>query len=343
MELHELSPLVEALLFAADQPVTVNALVKAVDDDAVGPGEVRAVLDALIENYDHQPRGFQLVKLGSGYQVVTRDHFAPWVEAMVAGKRKTRLSRAALETAAVVAYKQPITRLDIERIRGVDAGAVLNTLLERSLVMIKGRDPGPGRPLLYGTTQGFLEYFGLSRLSDLPRLDEIAALARSEAPSVWDDSERARFEKHGVEADAIPAPYDEEDANGNEERGEVNEVEARLDAEAAELERTREEEAASGGTVPPASPAPASPEEGEESEEAVRNADRAAFREALSALAGEPDGEDPAGPEEGHAPEEAPAPEEEDEAREAGEARVEPFDEREDAEEPGAEARHPDP
>jgi segregation and condensation protein B len=206
MEVHELSPLVEALLFAADEPLTPQALTKAVGEDGITTAEIKKVLEALEENYDLQPRGFQLVKLGNGYQVVTRDRYAPWVESMVTGKRRARLSRAALETAAVIAYKQPITRLDIERIRGVDVGGVIHTLMERSLVMIKGRDPGPGRPLLYGTTQGFLDYFGLARLGDLPRLDEIAAMAKTETPALWDEVELARFEKHGVEGEAIPAP-----------------------------------------------------------------------------------------------------------------------------------------
>ena len=288
MEPHELSPLVEALLFAAAEPMTVNAVVKAVDDEGTGVPEVRAVLDALTDHYEVQPRGFKLVKLGTGYQIVTRERYAPWVEAMVAGKRKTRLSRPALETAAVIAYKQPITRLDVERIRGVDAGAVLNTLLERSLIMIKGRDPGPGRPLLYGTTQQFLDYFGLAKLSDLPRLDEIAALARTEAPGIWDDSERARFEKHGVEPDSVPLP-------GGEEGPDPEAPEA----EFAEGAGGAGNEGAGASTVP-------IPEED-------REGDRAEFLEVVSELAGEADddpdrGDPPSGLDDEDAPDLGSAP-----------------------------------
>jgi len=227
---------------------------------------VKAVLDVLSEHYEVQPRGFKLVKLGSGYQIVTRERYAPWVEAMVAGKRKARLSRAALETAAVIGYKQPITRLDVERIRGVDAGAVLNTLLERNLIMIKGRDPGPGRPLLYGTTQEFLDYFGLAKLTDLPRLDEIAAVARTEAPAMWDDSERARFEKHGVEPDTVPLPGEEEDADSagaaaGADAGSEAAGEASRDDDREEFRRVVSELAASGeapdaGTEPGEPPEP---------------------------------------------------------------------------------------
>lgn len=217
MQPHELSPLIEALLFASDQPLTAAALAKAVDDDGVGAAEVKQILDGLIHTYDAQPRGFKLVRLGNGYQILTRERYAPWVKGMLSGRQKIRLSRAALETAAVIAYKQPITRLDIERVRGVDVGGVLNTLLERSLVMIKGRDPGPGRPLLYGTTQTFLEYFGLSKLSDLPRMEEIAALAQAEGSTNWDEKEQARFERHGVEAASVPFPGSEAEAEAEGE------------------------------------------------------------------------------------------------------------------------------
>jgi segregation and condensation protein B len=103
-----------------------------------------------------------------------------------------------------------MTRHEIERIRGVDVGAVLQTLLERDLIMIKGRDAGPGRALLYGTTQEFLEYFGLSRLADLPQLDEIAALAREKGTAGWTEEERDRLAKHGVEPESVPGPWQDE-------------------------------------------------------------------------------------------------------------------------------------
>ncbi len=227
MQPHELSPLIEALLFVVDQPLTVGALVKAVDDDDVGASEVKQVLDGLMHNYDTHPRGFKLVRLGNGYQVLTRERYAPWVKGMLSGRRKIRLSRASLETAAVIAYKQPITRLGIEGVRGVDVGGVLNTLLERGLVMIKGRDPGPGRPLLYGTTQAFLEYFGLSKLSDLPRMEEIVALAKAEGSEDWDEKERARFERYGVEPASVPFPGSKAEEEGETEPGEDLKIETR--------------------------------------------------------------------------------------------------------------------
>lgn len=221
MQPHELTPLVEALLFASNRPLTPQALAKAIADDAVTAADVRQTLDVMTEAYEAQPRGFQLARMGQGYQLLSHARYAPWVESLLAGKRKARLSRAALETAAVIAYKQPIHRLEVERIRGVDAGGVLNTLLERGLITIKGRDDGPGRALLYGTTQEFLEYFGLSKLSDLPRLDEIATLAKPETVTLWDEDERARFEKHGVDSEELPSP--EEFLTGTED---VESVEA---------------------------------------------------------------------------------------------------------------------
>lgn len=195
MERHERAPVIEAMLFASDEPLTIPALRKVVED--LSPAELREVLEQLRAEYDEAGRGVSLMEVAGGFILVTRESCAPWVERLMKGKRKVRLSRAAIETVAVIAYKQPITRSEVERIRGVDAGGVLATLLERDLVMIKGRAPGPGQPLLYGTTQEFLNYFGLSRISDLPRLDEISALAARNP--AWSDVEKARFEKAGVD------------------------------------------------------------------------------------------------------------------------------------------------
>jgi len=195
MERHEKAPVVEALLFASEEPLSVPALKKHLDN--MPAAELKEILAGLKEDYDDPARGIALLEVAGGYVFVSKETTAPWVEKMLKGKRRVRLSRAALETVAVIAYKQPIGRMEIERIRGVDVGGVLSTLLERDLIMIKGRDQGPGKPLLYGTTQEFLNYFGLNKVSDLPRLDELSALA-AQNPD-WSDAERARFEKAGVE------------------------------------------------------------------------------------------------------------------------------------------------
>jgi segregation and condensation protein B len=224
MDRHDLVPLLEALLFAADQPLSTRALLRALGERDRSAGEVKEALEGLRRLYDEQGHGFKLVRLATGYQVVTRARYEPWVRRMLVSRHRARLSRAGLETVAVIAYKQPITRMEIERIRGVDVGGVLNTLLERGLILIRGRDAGPGRPLLYGTTSAFLDYFGISKLSDLPRMEEIAALARTEAGSEWDEGERARFERHGVEAENVPPPDREEDREDPAQREEDREA-----------------------------------------------------------------------------------------------------------------------
>jgi segregation and condensation protein B len=243
MEPNELGSLLEALLFVAAEPLSAGTLLRTIDDGNLSTQDVRSALDRLAEEYDAQGRGFQLMQFGGGYQIVTREIHAPYVKTFLAGRQKARLSRAALETIAVIAYKQPITRLEIERVRGVDAGGVLSTLLERGVVQIKGRDPGPGRPLLYATTQSFLDYFGLTRLSDLPNMDEIASLARAESPT-WTEDERERMEKEGVEPDTMPPPVPEQAEAPSaleytEEEGEPLEREA---IEAQEDDRARFQE-----------------------------------------------------------------------------------------------------
>jgi segregation and condensation protein B len=157
-----LPALVESLLFAAAAPVLVGRLVEAL----AGPSraEVLHVLDELARSYEREGRGLRL-----GYQLRTPAEHGPWVRRLLR-ERPPRLSRPMLETLAIVAYRQPCTRLDIEAVRGVDADAVLTTLLERRMVRITGRKETPGRPLLYTTTRDFLEVFGLPDLGALPPL-----------------------------------------------------------------------------------------------------------------------------------------------------------------------------
>lgn len=211
METRERAALVEALLFASDEPLGIGTFQKVLED--LSPAGIREILEELKAEYDATSRGFTLLEVAGGFVLCTKEAWAPWVEKLMKGRRRIRLSRAALETVAVIAYKQPIAGSEIERIRGVDASSVLATLLERDLIMIKGRGSGPGKPLLYGTTQEFLNYFGLNKLSDLPRLDEVSALAAR--GTGWSDAERARFEKAGVEPD-VPEPPAGEAGEGEE-------------------------------------------------------------------------------------------------------------------------------
>src|SRR5436190_15910968 len=174
----------ESLLFAAGGPVPVARLVEALE----GPGraEIVRALEWMAGRYEREGRGLRLVQVAGGWQLRTPAEHGPWVRRLLR-ERPARLSRPLLETLAIVAYRQPCTRLEIEAVRGVDAEAVLTTLIERRLVRIVGRKEAPGRPLLYATTREFLEVFGLPDLNALPPLRDLgdgAALLAATEPEV---------------------------------------------------------------------------------------------------------------------------------------------------------------
>ncbi len=173
-----LKAVLEALLFSSDQPLPLDLLCETVEADS---HLVAQALEDLAQECERDQRGFRLKHMAGGYLMTTDPTLADWVSRMLRGKRKMRLSRAALETMAIVAYKQPVTKIEIDEIRGVDSSAVLATLLERNLVTIRGRSKAVGRPLLYGTTTEFLDYFGLRELADLPRPEELKALVSARA------------------------------------------------------------------------------------------------------------------------------------------------------------------
>ena len=179
MEAHELVPVLEALLFAAAEPLTIAQLAEACECDAE---LVTAALARFGEDLDTGGRGVRLAEESQGFIVITRPEHAPYVARLLRGKKKMRLSRPALETLAIIAYKQPVTKAEVDAIRGVDSSGVLNTLLERELVTIRGRSKVIGRPLLYGTTGEFLSYFGLKDLTDLPRVEELKAIVGEREP-----------------------------------------------------------------------------------------------------------------------------------------------------------------
>jgi segregation and condensation protein B len=176
MPTDELESLLEALLFASDSPLSLSLLVETTGAEPIA---VAAALEALRLELDKSERGVQLEEMGGGWILVTREKHAPWIKKLLQGKRKSRLSRASLETLAIVTYKQPVTRPEIESIRGVDSGSALATLLEREMITIRGRSDVVGRPLLYGTTVEFLSYFGLRDLKDLPRPEELKAILQA--------------------------------------------------------------------------------------------------------------------------------------------------------------------
>ncbi len=182
--------IVEATLFASQTPLTPEEIARA--DEGLTPSRVREALEALREAYDAGERAFQVFRLGDGYQLLTRPEYAPYLERFDSVPRSPVLSEAALETLAIVAYRQPIGRVEIEEVRGVGSTSVLRTLQEWELVEVVGRGEGLGRPLLYGTTRNFLEHFGFRSLEDLPEPEELPvtlgeASGREEpaAPEAW--------------------------------------------------------------------------------------------------------------------------------------------------------------
>jgi segregation and condensation protein B len=180
--LNPLSQLLEAALFAANRPLTLDEL-EGLEPDAA-PAEVRTALDALREHYDFDGHSIEVVELAGGYQILTRASFAAAVERAQAMQRQPRLTPATLETLATIAYRQPVGRAEIEEIRGVNAGGVLRTLQERGLIEVVGRSEGLGRPLLYGTTPLFLELLGMNDLADLPRAEELTIALQPHRPEL---------------------------------------------------------------------------------------------------------------------------------------------------------------
>ena len=168
----ELRQIVEAYIFAAGTPLSIDRLCALLEKSR---GEVRSVVEQLLLDYAPKGRGFYLAEVAGGYQFRTAAEFGPWLRKL-SKERPFRFSQAALETLAIIAYRQPVTRAEIEYLRGVDSGGVMKTLLERNLLRILGKKETPGRPLMYGTSRQFLELFGLKDLRDLPTLKEFSAL-----------------------------------------------------------------------------------------------------------------------------------------------------------------------
>jgi len=182
-----LKGILEALLFVSHEPLSVDRLVTVLG--RVSKAEVVEALRCLREDYNQEGRSLQLVEVAGGFRIVTRPDVAPWVKRLDKVKAAPKLSRSALESLAIVAYKQPIVRAEVEEIRGVETSSVLRTLLERKLVRMMGRKDVPGRPILYGTTKYFLEHFGLRDLSELPPLREFKELGESVQVSLPIDEE----------------------------------------------------------------------------------------------------------------------------------------------------------
>jgi segregation and condensation protein B len=170
--------IVEAVLLASETPLGPAEIARASGD--LSAKDVEEAIAELCHEYENDDRAFQIYPLGDGYQILTRPEYAPYLERFDSITRTNKLSRAALETLAIIAYRQPVGRLQIEELRGVSASGVLRSLQERGMIEVVGRAEGLGRPLLYGTTSKFLDHFGLRALDDLPRPEELQIALRTE-------------------------------------------------------------------------------------------------------------------------------------------------------------------
>ena len=173
MQKSEINKIIEALLFAARDPLTQAQVNSVFDPDT--PNLIK-IVDQLNKQYSKNENAFIINKVAGGFQIVSKKKYEHFISKLFKKSSRLKLSLAAMDTLAIIAYKQPINRYEVEAIRGVDSSGVLKTLLNHELIKIKGRDIGPGRPLLYKTTTKFLEYFGLDRISDMPKLKEISEL-----------------------------------------------------------------------------------------------------------------------------------------------------------------------
>ena len=242
----ELKRIIEALLFVADSPLSPAQLAKLLDTTDLA--QVKNALITLVEEYQEMGRAYTLEQVAGGFCFRTRPDLAAWV-ARLGKQQVARLSPAALETLAIVAYKQPVLRAEIERLRGVDAGGVLRMLMEKDLVRVVGRKDLPGRPLIYGTTRRFLETFGLNDLKDLPSMEEIEAIM-GEALAAAGEELQGQLNLESAAENS--GEQDSEDGFDGEEDAESGESQAPEQYEEPELTEDGEEEDA----APPQEPEP---------------------------------------------------------------------------------------
>jgi segregation and condensation protein B len=187
--MEDLKHIIESLIFVSETPLSINRLKATLE--AVDPNDIRLALAELQDEYENRKGGFTLQEVAGGFQFRTRAAYSDWIKKLLKPS-PTRLSRAAFETLAIIAYKQPIIRADVEHIRGVDSGGVLRMLLERKLIRVLGRKDIPGRPMIYGTTKDFLALFNLKDLSELPSPKEITSLGSADSDDEMpaDDAEQ---------------------------------------------------------------------------------------------------------------------------------------------------------
>ena len=177
MEENNLKSAVEALIFASEKPITVEQI-KKVLGDLDTPG-INKIIEELMREYETQNRGIRIIEIAGGYQMMTNSNFAPFLKKLFKNRYSDKLSKPALESLAIIAYKQPLTKAEIESLRNVNVDGVMKSLLDKNLIRVCGRKKVPGRPFVFGTTREFLEHFGLKSLADLPKMEDFTVLAQA--------------------------------------------------------------------------------------------------------------------------------------------------------------------
>jgi segregation and condensation protein B len=233
-------PIIESLILSSPEPLPAQKIAGLVD--GLSAGEIDQVIDDLNEKYVNNDLSFRIRRIAGGYQFYIIEDYARHVEELFTRRRNIRLTRAALETLAIVSYRQPVTKIDIELIRGVASDSVLHTLLERKLITIAGRAETVGKPLLYKTTDEFLQFFNLNSLNDLPRMEEIEELLATGDSELQQD---LPFTLHNNETESITPLNDENGADDIDEVDgfideniESNEIEEDLETVAVSPETT---------------------------------------------------------------------------------------------------------
>lgn len=201
MEREEIKRVIEAVLFVHHEPLVIDRMRELFGE--VDPRLIRELTYELKSEYESQNRSFIIREIAGGFQMVSDPRYATWIKKIYKTGQSDKLSLPSLETLAIIAYKQPITRLEIEDIRGVNVENILKNLLEVNLLRVAGRKPGLGRPILYGTTKKFLDYFGLNSLEELPRLEDFIGKAN---PVIIEENENKSIPNEAVSSENISSP-----------------------------------------------------------------------------------------------------------------------------------------
>lgn len=193
---------IESLLFASEKPLTIEQMKNSLG--SLEPAQLRAAIEGLVSEYEQANRGMRIVEVAGGFRMITAPGFAPFLKKLFKDRQAERLSKPALETLAIIAYKQPLTKSEIETLRNVNVDGVMKSLTDKNLIRISGRKKVPGRPFVFGTTRQFLEYFGLKSLDELPKMEDFSSMVEDkgavnqkgeieeipEAPLSLDDASR---------------------------------------------------------------------------------------------------------------------------------------------------------